>query len=148
MTITLAHRARVDDEALRFRPFRTGRGLKPRGFVHALRRGVYKVSQWSRPSREAQRRMRLLGRVITSGGFDVVVAVVVGLGFGFGLAVTVTVGGGGGISVLAVSLGGGGGSGSSCGRGKVGFHASKEWQSAQVVATWPTWCGARSYSSR
>lgn len=54
VTITLARRARVDDEALRFRPFRAGRGLRPRGFVHALRRGVYKVSQWARPAVSAR----------------------------------------------------------------------------------------------
>jgi hypothetical protein len=35
----------VDQEALRFSPFRTGRDIEPRGFVHALRRGAYAGSQ-------------------------------------------------------------------------------------------------------
>lgn len=46
--VRLQRVAQVDDEALRFRPFRAGRGLRPRGFVHALRVGVYALSQWSR----------------------------------------------------------------------------------------------------
>jgi hypothetical protein len=40
----------VDQEALRFSPFRDGRGLHPRGFVHALRRATYAASQRARPS--------------------------------------------------------------------------------------------------
>jgi hypothetical protein len=51
VTVSLQRVARVDGEALRFRPFRDGRGLRPRGFVHALRVGVYAVSQRTRPSR-------------------------------------------------------------------------------------------------
>ncbi len=47
--VVLERVAHVDGEALRFRPFRVGRGLEPRGFVHALRRGVYAVSQRARP---------------------------------------------------------------------------------------------------
>lgn len=39
----------VDDALLRFSPFRTGRGIQPRGFVHALRRGAYAASQAARP---------------------------------------------------------------------------------------------------
>lgn len=42
----------IDQEALRFSPFRTGRGIEPVGFVHALRRGVYTMSQLARPSRD------------------------------------------------------------------------------------------------
>jgi hypothetical protein len=38
----------LDDAALRFSPFRDGRGVRPRGFVHALRRGVYEASQRAR----------------------------------------------------------------------------------------------------
>ncbi len=40
----------VDQEALRFSPFRQGRGIAPRGFIHGLRRGVYPFSQASRPA--------------------------------------------------------------------------------------------------
>jgi hypothetical protein len=39
----------VDQEALRFDPFRSGRGLRPVGFVHALRRATYAASQRHRP---------------------------------------------------------------------------------------------------
>jgi hypothetical protein len=35
----------VEQDHLRFSPFRTGRGVVPRGFVHALRRGAYAASQ-------------------------------------------------------------------------------------------------------
>jgi hypothetical protein len=35
----------IDQDALRFWPFRNGRGITPRGFVHALRRGAYAGSQ-------------------------------------------------------------------------------------------------------
>jgi hypothetical protein len=41
--------AKLDGEALRFDPFRTGRGVHPHGFLQALRRGVYAVSQRARP---------------------------------------------------------------------------------------------------
>ena len=40
----------VDQEALRFSPFRQGRGIAPRGFIHGLRRSVYLFSQASRPA--------------------------------------------------------------------------------------------------
>ena len=50
LKIDLTAPAAVDGEALRFRPFCDGRGLRPRGFVHALRRGVYAISQRARPS--------------------------------------------------------------------------------------------------
>jgi hypothetical protein len=50
--IRLGRRAGVDQEALRFSPFRTGRGIVPRGFVHALRRAVYAASQAARPASE------------------------------------------------------------------------------------------------
>lgn len=46
LTITPPARLAIDERALRFSPFRDGRGLVPRGFVHALRRGVYAGSQW------------------------------------------------------------------------------------------------------
>jgi len=47
--IELLRRAHVDDAALRFRPYRAGRGVEPRGFLNAMRRGVYAMSQWARP---------------------------------------------------------------------------------------------------
>lgn len=49
VTISLVRFAQVDGEALRFQPFRTGRGVRPTGFVHALRLGVYALSQRARP---------------------------------------------------------------------------------------------------
>lgn len=50
-TIALRGRADVDQEALAFSPFRDGRGIVPRGLVHALRRAVYPASQGARPRR-------------------------------------------------------------------------------------------------
>jgi hypothetical protein len=50
LVISLERRAEVDGEALRFSPFRAGRGVRPLGFVHALRIGAYGVSQRARPS--------------------------------------------------------------------------------------------------
>jgi hypothetical protein len=47
--ITLIRPIAIDQEELRFSPFRTGRGITPRGFVHALRRVVYPASQGARP---------------------------------------------------------------------------------------------------
>ncbi|HWO25183.1 MAG TPA: hypothetical protein VNO30_40870 [Kofleriaceae bacterium] len=38
----------VDDDALRFDPFRAGAGLVPVGFVHAIRRAAYAASQRAR----------------------------------------------------------------------------------------------------
>jgi hypothetical protein len=49
LSIALQRLSHVDGEALRFRPFRQGRGLHPRGFIHALRLGVYVLSQRARP---------------------------------------------------------------------------------------------------
>lgn len=40
---------RTDIPAMRFDPFRAGRGVVPIGFVHGLRRGVYAASQHTRP---------------------------------------------------------------------------------------------------
>ena len=37
--------ADVDQDRLRFSPFRTGRGIVPSGFIHALRHGAYRASQ-------------------------------------------------------------------------------------------------------
>jgi hypothetical protein len=43
----------VDQMGLRFSPFHTGRGIKPIGFVHALRAGAYAASQEARPAGSA-----------------------------------------------------------------------------------------------
>lgn len=40
----------LDQAALRFSPFRSGRGLEPIGFVHALRAAAYAASQDARPA--------------------------------------------------------------------------------------------------
>lgn len=48
-SIRLIVRAAIDQSALRFWPFQADRGVVPRGFVHALRRGVYWASQLARP---------------------------------------------------------------------------------------------------
>ena len=50
--VRVARRLDLDQEALRFSPFRTGRGIEPRGFVHGLRRAVYPVSQAVRPAQD------------------------------------------------------------------------------------------------
>jgi hypothetical protein len=39
----------LDQDALRFDPFRAGRGIEPVGFVHAMRRATYLTSQRARP---------------------------------------------------------------------------------------------------
>ena len=52
-SVSLERPANIDGEALRFRPFRAGRGVRPRGFIHALRVGVYSMSQTARPAHSA-----------------------------------------------------------------------------------------------
>ncbi len=47
--LQLRERVVVDQAALRFSPFRTGRGIEPRGWIHALRRATYAASQAARP---------------------------------------------------------------------------------------------------
>jgi hypothetical protein len=47
-SIRLLAPASIDQAALRFWPFQVDRGVTPRGFVHALRRGVYWASQRAR----------------------------------------------------------------------------------------------------
>ncbi|HZR09561.1 MAG TPA: hypothetical protein VFA79_13340 [Myxococcales bacterium] len=49
--IVLLEPAQVDQERLRFSPFRDGKGMAPRGFVHGLRRATYLLSQLARPLR-------------------------------------------------------------------------------------------------
>ncbi len=53
--VTLREAVDVDQERLAFSPFRAGRGFVPRGFVHALRRGVYALSQRARGARRGLR---------------------------------------------------------------------------------------------
>ena len=48
--LRLLREATLDQAALRFDPFRDGRGIRPRGFVHGLRRAAYAASQRLRPS--------------------------------------------------------------------------------------------------
>jgi hypothetical protein len=48
--IELIERALIDQEKLSFDPYRTGRGLEPAGFVHALRIPVYAASRRGRAS--------------------------------------------------------------------------------------------------
>ena len=55
-TIRLVIRAVIDQEALRLSPFRSGRGIVPRGFVQATRFGTYALSQLARPKSAAARR--------------------------------------------------------------------------------------------
>jgi hypothetical protein len=49
--VALGRAVAVDDQALRFDPFRTGAGIVPSGLVHAIRRAVYPASQAARPAR-------------------------------------------------------------------------------------------------
>jgi len=48
-TVLITRPSGIDEEALRFSPFRCGRGVVPRGFVHAMRRPTYAASQSARP---------------------------------------------------------------------------------------------------
>ncbi len=48
--IVLEAPSELDQEALRFDPFRTGRGIEPVGFVHWIRKLVYAASQRARPT--------------------------------------------------------------------------------------------------
>lgn len=41
--------AELDQEALRFSPFRSGRGIEPVGLVHSIRHATYAASQAARP---------------------------------------------------------------------------------------------------
>jgi hypothetical protein len=49
-TLRLIEPLQIDQEALRFSPFRDGRGITPRGFIQGLRRAVYAASQLARPA--------------------------------------------------------------------------------------------------
>lgn len=47
--IVLEREVAIDQQALRFDPFRVGAGVAPVGLVHAIRRAAYPASQWARP---------------------------------------------------------------------------------------------------
>jgi hypothetical protein len=49
-SVTLLDAANLDQQALRFSPFRDGAGIHPTGFVHALRVAAYRASQQARPA--------------------------------------------------------------------------------------------------
>jgi hypothetical protein len=51
--VELLERIDVDEDALRFDPFRSGRGIAPTGFVHGLRAAAYAASQRARPGPRA-----------------------------------------------------------------------------------------------
>jgi hypothetical protein len=51
--LKLTAQLELDQEALRFHPFRAGRGIEPVGFVHAMRRATYLSSQALRPAHQA-----------------------------------------------------------------------------------------------
>ena len=52
--VTLIRESDIDQAALRFSPFRAGAGIKPVGFVHALRLAAYAASQDARPDHDAR----------------------------------------------------------------------------------------------
>lgn len=51
--IILEEKVTIDQEAMRFNPFLTGLSITPIGFVHYLRIGSYRLSQWARPKQTA-----------------------------------------------------------------------------------------------
>lgn len=51
--IALTHELQVDQNALRFDPFRAGRDIQARGFLHNMRRAVYATGQRVRASHSA-----------------------------------------------------------------------------------------------
>lgn len=53
--LELCNPLEIDQAGLRFDPFRDGRGLRPAGFVHAVRRPVY---AWAQRAREVSARPR------------------------------------------------------------------------------------------
>lgn len=65
--VTLIGEFDADQAALRFSPFRAGAGLRPVGFVHALRLAAYAASQEARPDREARTLAPLSGERSPSG---------------------------------------------------------------------------------
>lgn len=53
-TVALRAPIDLDQAALRFSPFRDGRGMRPVGFVHNLRKGAYAASQRARPGTDGE----------------------------------------------------------------------------------------------
>lgn len=51
--IIFEEKIEIDQEAMRFDPFQAGLNVRPIGFVHHLRIGSYKLSQWARPKRSS-----------------------------------------------------------------------------------------------
>lgn len=51
----LRERVDIDQSALHFSPFRSGRGIRPRGFVQGLRAPTYAASQRFRPAHDSDR---------------------------------------------------------------------------------------------
>lgn len=47
--VALIEPVAIDEERLRFDAYRSGRGIRPTGFVQALRIAAYRASQWARP---------------------------------------------------------------------------------------------------
>lgn len=56
--VVLREAVEVDQDALRFDPYRAGRGIRPVGFVQALRRATYAASRWGRDLRAGSGRRR------------------------------------------------------------------------------------------
>jgi hypothetical protein len=52
IVVELTGRVDTDDAAVRFDPFADGRGIRPVGFTHSLRKGAYSMSQWARPPKQ------------------------------------------------------------------------------------------------
>lgn len=48
--VQLREEVELDQATLRFSPFRSGRGIRPVGLIHALRRSTYAASQRARPA--------------------------------------------------------------------------------------------------
>jgi hypothetical protein len=53
--VKLRERAAVDQDLLRFSPFRSGRGIRPWGLVQAMRGPAYAASQGARPEHRPER---------------------------------------------------------------------------------------------
>lgn len=51
--ITVRDELELDQEALRFHPFMTGKGVRPSGFLQHMRYGAYRMSQYARPGEES-----------------------------------------------------------------------------------------------
>jgi hypothetical protein len=52
--VRLKEKMDIDQEALRFSPYRNGLGIEPRGLIHGLRIATYRSSQKARPKSEGE----------------------------------------------------------------------------------------------